>query len=192
MMQATRVGALLVLVGCAGPAQQQQPAPPPQGQYIEFGVAVEERGGPPGSPDLIVQDSHDPSAAPAPAPAVAPAPPSPPTAPVTKDQPPHIKLKLGHYRSARFNFGVVVDRTFQNDNIADIDPIKVRFDGDPKIWTLQGQPGSRDRIDYVRDDGRVMLHVWDNGRMSVYVPDPDGGRSSDEIHLYRDGDADPL
>lgn len=185
MQQATKLVILLILAGCAGPARQAQPAPPPHAQYVEFGMTVEEPApapGPPGGP-------ADPSR---PTPAVAPAPAPAPADPMVKQQPPHIKLKLGHFQNARYNIGVTIDLTEQTENVADIDPAKLRFDGDTRIWRLQGQHGAYGRIDYVRDGGRVMLHVHANGRMSIYIPDPDTGRSSDEIHLYRDGDADPL
>lgn len=115
-----------------------------------------------------------------------------PVAPPSKNQPPHIKLKLGHYTSGRAGIGMVIDMTETNDNIADIDPIKVRFDGDNKVYRLKGQNGPQGRIDYLKDTGGVLLHAWSDGRRSVYVPDPDTGRSSDEISVYRDADADPL
>lgn len=178
------VAILLILVGCAGPARQAPPPPPPpHAEYIEVGVVVEDPGRPPGS-------REDPAGPPPATPAIAP----PPAAagPVTKDQPPHIKLKLGHYRNDSYNIGVTIDLTEQTENVADIDPAKLRFDGDTKIWRLQGQHGSFGRVDYVREGGRVMLHVHANGRRSIYIPDPDTGRSSNEIMLYRDGDADPL
>lgn len=193
MQQAPKLGILLVLVGCAGPAQQTAPAPPPPPQYIEFGMAVEE--------PAPMQDSRDGTADPTqPAPAPAPAAPAAPAAaaapatadPLVKNQPPHIKLKLGHFRNDRYNIGLTIDLTEQTENVADIDPAKLRFDGDTKIWRLQGQHGAYGRIDYVREGGRVMLHAHGNGGMSIYIPDPDTGRSSDEISLYRDADADPL
>jgi hypothetical protein len=173
------IAILLTLVGCSGPARQAEPAPPPQAQYLEVGVTVEEPDTQPGAAGL-----------PQPTPVVAPSPAAADS--MVKNQPPHIKLKLGHFRNARYNIGVTIDLTEQTENVADIDPAKLRFDGDTKIWRLQGQHGGSGRIDYVREGGRVMLHVHANGRMSIYIPDPDTGRSSDEIHLDRNGDADPL
>lgn len=126
-----------------------------------------------------------PAMAPATAPAAGTA-----AAPVKKNQPPHIKLKLGHYTDG--SIGLVIDGSVATENIADIDPIKVRFDGDNKVYVLKGQNGPRGRIDYVKEGGGVLLHAWDDGRRSVYIPDPDTGRSSDEIRVYRDTDADPL
>ena len=125
--------------------------------------------------------------APTPAPAA-----GAPAAPPSKNQPPHIKLKLGQYTSGRAGIGMVIDGTEATDNIADIDPVKVRFDGDNKVYRLKGQHGPRGRIDYIKEGGGVLLHAWDDGRRSVYVPDPDTGRASEEIHVYRDADADPL
>jgi len=123
------------------------------------------------------------------APAAAPAP-AAAAPPAKKNQPPHVKLKLGHYTDG--TIGMVIDGTKATENVADIDPIHLRFDGDNKVYILQGQHGPRGRIDYIREGGRVMLHAWDDGRRSIYVPDPDGGRSSDEIRVWRDADADPL
>jgi hypothetical protein len=112
---------------------------------------------------------------------------------IEKDQPPHIKLKLGHYRNERRGIGVTIDLvTDATENVADLDPAKLRFDGDDKVWRLQGQHGGTGRVDYVRDDGRIMLQMTRDGRATVYVPDPDTDRSSDAIDVSRDGDADPL
>ena len=115
---------------------------------------------------------------------------TPPQAQPRKNQPPTVKLKLGHFTDG--TIGVVIDRTEETENVADIDPIKVRFDGETKIWKLQGQHGAYGRIDYMRDPKHVMVHMFEDNQFSIYVPDPDGGKSSDEIQLYRDADADPL
>src|SRR5262245_8063770 len=112
--------------------------------------------------------------------------------PLVTDQPPHIRLKLGHYRNDRVGIGVTVDLTEATESVADIDPAKLRFDGDDRIWHLEGQSGGRDRIDYVRDHDRVLLQVFRDGRIVVFVPDPATDRASDGIEVYRDGDADPL
>jgi hypothetical protein len=112
--------------------------------------------------------------------------------PPSADQPAHIKLRLGHYSNPKRGIGVTIDLTERTENIADIDPAKLRFDGEQTVYRLKGQPGARGRIDYMRDRNRVMLHVWDDGRMGVYVPDPDGGPASEMIELARDADADPL
>jgi len=188
--------ALLVLVGCSGSARERpaQPAPPPQGQYVEFGMTVEEHDGPPGAHDDDVTDPARPTPVIAPSPSPPPPPATADQSRVVKNQPPHIKLKLGHFRNARYNIGVTIDLTEQTENVADIDPAKLRFDGDPRIWRLEGRHGAYGRIDYVPEGkGRgVMLQVQADGHMSIYIPDPSTGRSSDEIHLSRDGDADPL
>src|SRR5687767_14051398 len=107
-------------------------------------------------------------------------------------QPAAMKLRLGHYRNAKLGIGVTIDLTERTENVADIDPAKLRFDGEDIVYRLEGQHGPRDRIDYVRDRKLVMLHVWSDGRRAVYVPDPDGGPSSEMIELVRDADADPL
>lgn len=108
------------------------------------------------------------------------------------DQPAHTKLRLGHYVNAKLGIGVTIDLTERTDNVADIDPAKLRFDGEEVVYQLQGEPGPHGRIDYLRDRKRVMLHVWSDGRRAVYVPDPDGGPSSEMIEVVRDADADPL
>jgi hypothetical protein len=140
--------------------------------------------------DAAAQGEHAPkvSAAEPAAPGVAPAPATPMAA---KNQPPHIKLKLGHYSNTQLGIGVTIDLTEMTENVADIDPAKVRFDGDPKVLRLQGQHGPLGRIDYL-DGKHVVLQVWDNGRRAVFVRDPDTGKSSEEIYVRRDGDADPL
>lgn len=131
--------------------------------------------------------------APAPTPQIAPTTPvAPPPKDVVKNQSPHVKLKIGHYASSR-GIGLVIDHySARTENIADIDPIKLRFDGDDKVYTLVGAEAAYGRIDFWNGK-RVMLHAYKNGKYGVYVPDPDDtDRSSDEIHLVRDGDADPL
>lgn len=108
------------------------------------------------------------------------------------DQPPHIKLKLGHFRNSRLNIGVTIDLvSAATDNVADIDPAKLQFDGDSQVWLLEGRHGGSGRIDYVRNNDRVMLQVTSGGRYTVYVPDPETDRGS-PIDVTRDGDANPL
>lgn len=131
----------------------------------------------------------------APAPSPAPGAPTvaatPTPATPTKAQPSYIKLRLGHYHNERLGIGVTIDLTEQTENVADIDPAKIRFDGDSKVWRLDGRYGSRERIDYANPRGAILLEVWNDGRRAVRVPDPDG-HLSDEIAVVRDGDADPL
>jgi hypothetical protein len=112
---------------------------------------------------------------------------------VEKDQPPNVKLKLGHYRNARRGIGVTIDLySARTEDVADIDPAKLRFDGEDKVWLLEGMYGGSGRIDYVRDHERILLQVHRDGRMSVYVPDPETDRSSEAIDVFRDADTDPL
>jgi hypothetical protein len=111
----------------------------------------------------------------------------------TLDQPPHVKLKLGHFRNDQFNIGLTVDLLSDaTDSVADLDPALVRFDGDAKLWRLEGRHGGSGRVDYVRERGRVMLEVESNGRMRVYVIDPETDLAGEPIDLYRDADAEPL
>lgn len=157
----------LLIVACATPAQQAPEAK--------------------ADPAAPVHESAAPAATPPPPESATAA-----AAPAPKNQPAHIKLKLGHYRNRKLGIGVTIDRTEVTENVADIDPAKLRFDGETKVWKLRGQHGPSGRLDFVHDGGGVMLHVWDDGRMAVYVPDPDTGKWSDEIAVDRDADADPL
>jgi hypothetical protein len=175
MAMNTKISTLILIIGCSGSAQGI--AAPPASQ-VEPAAETSRVPGPPASTAAATE------------PEVVPATPSPPARPA-KDQPPHIKLKLGHYRNVRLGIGVTIDLTETTENVADIDPAKVRFDGDPKVWRLEGEHGGYDRIDY-RAGKRLILQVWEDGRRVVYVPDPDTGRSSGEVEVRRDGDADPL
>jgi hypothetical protein len=173
-MHFTKLAAVTIFIAaCSAPAQNTRQEPSPT-----VGAANQTTPG---------TYATTPVMAPAAAPAA-----GAPAAPPRKNQPPHIKLKLGHYTSGSAGIGMVIDMTEMTDNVADIDPVKVRFDGDNKVYRLKGQYGPRGRIDYVKENGGVLLHAWDDGRRSVYVPDPDTGRASEEIHVYRDADADPL
>jgi hypothetical protein len=175
-MANTKLVALVLVMGCSK-ASAPQPVTPgdatAQGERAPKVSAAE-----PAAPGVA------PAAEPAKAPAKAPA-------KETRNQPPHIKLKLGHYSNDQLGIGVTIDLTEMTENVADIDPAKVRFDGDPKVLRLQGQNGPLGRIDYL-DGKHVVLQVWDNGRRAVFVRDPDTGKSSEEIYVRRDGDADPL
>lgn len=168
-MANTKLVALVLVMGCSK-ASAPQPVTPgdatAQGEH---------------APKVVQGEPAAPGVAPAPAAA----------AKTTRNQPPHIKLKLGHYSNAQLGIGVTIDLTEMTENVADIDPAKVRFDGETKVRRLQGENGPRGRIDYL-DGKHVVLQVWDDGRRAVYVRDPDTDKSSDEIDVRRDGDADPL
>lgn len=163
---------LLVLVGCGPIAPLPPPPPPPNpGTVVDFEV----HGTLPPAPTPTTGGGE-------------------PTAPrVAIDQPAHVKLKLGHFRNGRLGIGVTIDLlSAATENVADIDPAKVRFDGDAQVWLLEGRHGGNDRIDYVRANGRLLLSVTREGRYTVYVPDPETDRPSQGIDVTRDGDADPL
>lgn len=165
-----RLAAVLALHACCGSAPPPAPATPAQAEALST-----------------------PPPAPPPAPVVIAAPVGSNGAPATyRNQPPQLKLKLGHYANTALGIGVTIDLSEHIDNVAAIVPAKVRFDGDSKVWRLTGQHASHDRIDYIRDGGGLMLVVWRDGRRAVYVPDPETGKWSDEIEVVRDGDADPL
>ena len=97
-----------------------------------------------------------------------------------RDQPPDIKLKLGHYSNHARGIGLVIDRTGKE--------AKIRFDGTDQIIRLDPTPGTHGRTDYIKSVNHVVMHVWKNGRVVVYVP----GSTDDGIDVRRDGDADPL
>lgn len=149
---------------------------------------------PPPRAGYVVHQEYGEVVSPAPTPVLVPAPvlvlvPGIPT----KDQPPHVKLKIGHFRNDQFNIGVTIDLlTDATDSVADVDPARLRFDGDEKVWKLEGRRGGNGRVDYVRAGDRVMLQITREGHATIYVPDLESDRSGDAIDLYRDADADPL
>jgi hypothetical protein len=118
--------------------------------------------------------------------------PAPAAPPAKRDQPPYIKLKLGHYFSKQLGIGVVIDLSEVIDNVAVPPPGKIRFDGEAKVWRLKGRRADHDRVDYSNDEGHLMLQSYADGRRSVYVLDPTNEKWSEEIVVVRDGDADPL
>lgn len=134
---------------------------------------------------LLTACSHKPSVEAAPAPAPAPVvireEARPPCCKqgAKRDQPPELKLMLGHYQNERRGIGLVFDRSTAQ--------AKVRFDGTTEILKLDRQHGAGDRIDYIKRIGHVVLQQWDSGRVVVYVAGADDG-----IEVRRDGDADPL
>jgi hypothetical protein len=157
---------IVVLAACSAPARKEPPSPPPQGAYVEYEVTGE-----------------------------VPPPPSSSSSgatPVTRDQPANVKLKLGHYHNAKLGIGVTVDLTEETESVADIDPAKLRFDGETKVWHLTGRYGGAGSIEYVRDRGGVMLEITRDRHVSVRIPDDEAERWSEVIEVTRDGDADPL
>jgi hypothetical protein len=154
----------VVVLACA----QQKPQTVIVGPSPPIEVAFEAHGtteGPPGSVE-----------APSPGGNVETAPVQP--RPGTKNQPPDIKLKLGHFTDKRHNIGLVIDRTGHE--------AKLRFDGSAEVMKLDPMRSSG-RMDYVKTISQTVLEVWDNGRVSVYVPG-----TTDSIDVVRDADADPL
>lgn len=163
MQRATKLGSLVVLVACSGPARQTPPpqaAAPPEG-FVEFGVTIEEPSGPPGAQDPVAPPAY--------------------AADSSKRQPPQVKLELGHYRSERHGIGLTIDLTGS--------PAKIRFDHTDRTIELDRVRGPLGRTDYIRKLNDVVLQVWDDGRVAVFVPDSD---RDDAIRVVRDADADPL
>jgi hypothetical protein len=104
--------------------------------------------------------------------------PPPPVEP-SMDQPPEIKLRLGHYRSGRRGIGAVIDRTGRE--------ALLRYDGTAEVLHLLPEPAPLGRTDWSVSGNHVVMQTWDDGRVVVYV---DGDK--DGIYLRRDGDAEPL
>ena len=105
---------------------------------------------------------------------------APEPAPPVLDQPPGVKLLLGHYANSRRGIGAVIDRTQKE--------AKLRFDGTDQILRAYPAHGGRGRIDYMRNVSSILFHLYEGGHVVVYVP----GATSEGIPLYRDGDAEPL
>jgi hypothetical protein len=96
-----------------------------------------------------------------------------------KDQPPEVKLKLGHYANTKRGIGLVVDLTHHE--------ARVKYDGTKKIQKLDPVNHSRDSTSYGPTINQVTLVVYDSGRIEVWV-----AGSENMIPVERDGDADPL
>lgn len=100
------------------------------------------------------------------------------TAKVTKDQPPDVKLKLGHYKNDRRGIGLVFDATKK--------PAKLRFDGTTEVMLLD-VVNTNGRLDYIKTIHQTVVSQWPDGRTEVWVPG-----AKEAIAVRRDGDADPL
>jgi hypothetical protein len=96
--------------------------------------------------------------------------------PAERAQPPEVKLKLGHYRSRRTGVALVIDRL--DEHVA-----KIRFDHTERVERLEARYFWF-RTEYHRGDQKV-LEFQNDGSIALYM-------SSQEIWLFRDGDADPL
>jgi hypothetical protein len=97
-----------------------------------------------------------------------------------RDQPPEVKLRLGHYTSEKRGIGLVVDLTHKE--------ARVKFDGTKDVRKLDQINQSADSVDYGRNLHSITLRVYKTGRVQVWVP----GGSDEAIDVRRDGDADPL
>ena len=97
----------------------------------------------------------------------------------TKDQPPEVKLKLGHYSNDKRGVGVVVDLTHHE--------ARVKYDGTQKVQKLDPINHSRTSTSYGPTINQVTLVVNDDGRLEVWFPGSDN-----LLPVKRDGDADPL
>ena len=95
------------------------------------------------------------------------------------EQPPEVKLKLGHFKNKEHNIGLVIDLTHHE--------ARIRWDGSKTVIKLDPQPGSGGRTDYIKSANHIVLQVWKDGSAEVFVQG-----SEDAIAVKRDGDADPL
>jgi hypothetical protein len=151
---------LAVITACAPPMRRVDVDPPPEPPPTEVHVDLEVTSPPPteGGAETAIR--------------------------ATRDQPPEVKLRLGHYTNRSRGIGVIIDRTSELSPKA-FKVAKLRYDGADAIQVLDPLPGADHRIDYLAR-GKVVLHVYSDGRAAIYV-DSDG-----PIALHRDGDADPL
>lgn len=108
---------------------------------------------------------------------------------VVRNQPPDIKLRLGHYRNRARGVGVTIDRTAVVPPGV-IAPARLRYDGTDRVIELDGQPGTTGRIDYL-ERTRLVMQVYDTGRIELWVYGA-AGAASGPIEVERDGDADRL
>jgi hypothetical protein len=102
--------------------------------------------------------------------------------PAQRDQPPEVKLALGHYSNGKRGIGAVVDVTQKVG--------KLKYDGTDQVIELYASPGAYGRTDYRKNASTVLMQVWDDGRVVVFIPNAPTAR--DGITLTRDADADPL
>jgi hypothetical protein len=170
---------LVIVAACA--SSRPPPSTPPQQQATIVEWEVHGQDGPPGAePGGAPNAAGAPSAGGAPSAATAPTTAAAPATLAGRSlpQPPDVKLKLGHFTSAKHNIGLVIDRTRKE--------ARLRFDHTQDVLHLDPMR-SRDRIDYIRTINQVVLQAWDNGRMVVFVPG-----ASESIEVVRDGDAEPL
>jgi len=150
--------AIVVAAACSSPQHPPASPPPEPSTVVEFDLQAQP---PPGDPNLVATPAANGTAHDR-----------------TLPQPPDLKLALGHYTDAKHNIGLVIDRTRKE--------AWVRFDHVPQILRLDAIR-STGRTDYVKTINQVVLQVYDNGRVVVFVPG-----TSESIDVVRDGDAEPL
>jgi len=92
------------------------------------------------------------------------------------EQPPEVKLKVGHFKNKDRNIGLVIDLTHHE--------ARIQWDGDKKVIKLDPQPASQGRTDWIKSANHVVLQTWPDGRAAVFVQGTD-----DAIAVWRDADA---
>ena len=97
------------------------------------------------------------------------------------DQPPEVKLKLGHYKNKDKGIGLVIDLTHHE--------ARIQWDGSKTVIKLDPTHGAGDRIDYIKSANHIVLQAWPDGRRAVFV---EGGGADGAIDVWRDGDATAL
>lgn len=95
------------------------------------------------------------------------------------EQPPEVKLKLGHYKNKERNIGLVIDLTHHE--------ARIQWDGSKTVIKLDPTHGAGGRIDFIKSANHVVLQVWPDGKAAVFVEGSD-----DAIAVWRDGDATAL
>lgn len=95
------------------------------------------------------------------------------------EQPPEVKLKLGHFKNKERNIGLVIDLTHHE--------ARIQWDGDKKVIKLDPTPGGNGRTDWIKSANHTVLQTWKDGRAAVFVQGSD-----DAIDVWRDADAQPI
>ena len=153
---------VISLCGIACGGSQSQPQPQPEPQIIRGDFYMEADETPVSAPGTEAGACCD--------------------KPTHRDQPPEVKLALGHYSNPNRGIGAVIDVTQKTG--------KLRYDGTDKTIELYASPGAYGRTDYHKNASVVLLQVWDDGHIVVFIPDVPTAR--DGIAMSRDADADPL
>lgn len=95
------------------------------------------------------------------------------------EQPPEVKLKVGHFKNKDRNIGLIIDLTHHE--------ARIQWDGDKKVIKLDPTNGANGRTDWIKSINHIVLQTWKDGRAAVFV-----SGSDDAIDVWRDADANPI